>query len=344
MQYKNETYWKYEYNLSDHLGNVRIVFAAHSHGQPELMQQTIYYPYGMILHQQNFGGTLDQSNKMLYNGKELQDDQLAGMSLDWYDYGARFYDPQIGRWHVVDPHAERYPEWSPYSFVFNNPTRFIDPDGRMAVDHIDVEKNTDGTYTVVGGEANANKNIYVVNSEGNRTGEVVGEMLTEYSFHDNDGNAVVGAIIDPSDNSGQNFMDNEIIGDNPGLVHYMRNATGGEKYDFKTRDIPNGLTPEAQGQYHYRGGSFNGKIASARDIGNYGAGYVAGRKGLRWGVVRVGFDALESYQQGRFATEGQPTQQAQRLGHSAGSAVYQKIKFERQWQRATNPWPVGPKW
>lgn len=56
------------------------------------------------------------------------------------------------------------------------------------------------------------------------------EMLTEYSFHDNDGNAVVGAVIDPSDNSGQNFMDNEIIGDNPGLVHYMKNATGGEKY------------------------------------------------------------------------------------------------------------------
>lgn len=42
--------------------------------------------------------------------------------------------------------------------------------------------------------------------------------------------------------------------------------------------MPNGLTPEAIGQYHYRGMPFNGKIASARDIGNYRAGFVAGRK------------------------------------------------------------------
>ncbi len=141
MQYKNETYWKYEYNLSDHLGNVRIVFAAHSHGQPELMQQTIYYPYGMTLHQQNFGGTLDQPNKMLFNGKELQDDQLAGMSLDWYDYGARFYDPQIGRWHVVDPHAENYYSWSPYHYASNNPIIMIDPNGKDWYQAVDDEGN-----------------------------------------------------------------------------------------------------------------------------------------------------------------------------------------------------------
>ncbi|MCK9449980.1 MAG: RHS repeat-associated core domain-containing protein [Bacteroidales bacterium] len=141
MQYNDKTYWKYEYNLSDHLGNVRIVFAAHSHGQPELMQQTIYYPYGMTLHQQNFGGTLDQPNKMLYNGKELQDDQLAGMSLDWYDYGARFYDPQIGRWHVVDPHAENYYSWSPYHYASNNPIIMIDPNGKDWYQAVDDEGN-----------------------------------------------------------------------------------------------------------------------------------------------------------------------------------------------------------
>jgi hypothetical protein len=88
---------------------------------------------------------------------------------------------------------------------------------------------------------------------------------------------------------------------------------------------------------------YNGKFASGRDIGNVGAGYVAGRKGLSWGAARAGFDALESYQQGGFATEGQPTQRAQRVGFDAGSAVYQKLKFEREWQKATNPWPTGPK-
>ncbi len=129
MQYNDETFWKHEYNLKDHLGNTRIVFAAHPHGQPEVMQQTSYYPFGMTLQQQNFGGANNPPNKLLYNGKELQDDELAGLSLDWYDYGARMYDAVLGRWHVVDPLAEQMPSMSPYCYAANNPIRLIDIDG-----------------------------------------------------------------------------------------------------------------------------------------------------------------------------------------------------------------------
>ena len=103
-------------------------YAKNSEGALEITDVNNYYPFGLNhIDGQISKGKLGSYLSYKYNGKELQE---TGM----YDYGARMYMPDLGRWSVVDPLAEKYRRWSPYAYAVNNPIRFIDPDGMQVMD------------------------------------------------------------------------------------------------------------------------------------------------------------------------------------------------------------------
>ena len=98
-------------------GNVRVVV----NERDSVEQVSHYYPFGG-----SFGDGVGSSvQDYLYSGKEL----TRFNALNWYNYGARWYDPTIARWNGVDNMAENYLGCSPYIYCGNNPISRIDVDG-----------------------------------------------------------------------------------------------------------------------------------------------------------------------------------------------------------------------
>ena len=152
----NGTAFSYVYNYTDHLGNVRLSYQKEANGSLKVLEENNYYPFGLKHSGYNNTNLANANYKYKYNGKELQTD----LDINLYDYGARNYDPAIGRWFNIDPLAEKSRRFSPYTYALNNPVYFIDPDGMMATppdDYIDVN----GNY--LGSDGASTTNVRVIN-------------------------------------------------------------------------------------------------------------------------------------------------------------------------------------
>jgi len=133
------------------LGNVRVSYF-HNGSGIEVLEENNYYPFG-LKHEGYNALAGNPSYQYKYNGKELQE---TGM----YDYGARFYMPDIGRWGVVDPLTEKMRRFSPYNYAWDNPIMFVDPDGMFATPPDDYIDATTGKY--LGSDGATTKNVRVI--------------------------------------------------------------------------------------------------------------------------------------------------------------------------------------
>ena len=231
---------------------------------------------------------------------------------------------QLYIWLRPDPLMDKYIQSSPYAYCDGNPLKYVDPEGEwLAV----VNNDEAGTYTVKGGSVEYDDcNIYIVDSnydielEGKpKDATILAQTATPYSFTNDAGNVVTGSIIDMNDLSGNAFIE-QFQKDKIRLIPYIlppcfSNVSGWRNgnCDFKSKGNPNRGMPIA---------ILGGKIGTARDVGNFAAGFLAAFNGITFRTSMNVFDAFQNLTT-RDCTTGEPnvSKWAQQLGHSAGRSA-----------------------
>lgn len=186
--------------------------------------------------------------------------------MDWYDYGFRFYDPAIGRWHVIDAMTEKHYEMTPYHYCFNNPMLYIDVMGLdtfninlsdRSIDRIAVEDSENHVYNIIDGETTTTHTLEI-NDEGQVEFPATGEGFGRYGTEDE---------------GGDHYLEADAAAALFGLTAEMKKNDDDFQVDFGDMSDENGGAPGGDHKTHGGEKGYSGLCVDYRYLNNDNQSY-----------------------------------------------------------------------
>jgi len=254
--------WTYEYQLKDHLGNLRVAcrcgdpkrntnngnIQVNATREPAKAVQTEDYDaWGL-----SFGnpavsssGAENLYSKYLYNGKE----QVQDLNIALYEYGFRWYDAQTAKFVQVDPLAEKYTYKSTYDYAENRPISGVDLDGLeyfYSADGKFLGKGKESTNEVRLGRWNSESKLFeAVDINGNSSSSWV-EIHKDHEIF----KKIVGTIYSEVDE--KKYSADEASG----MVDLLENRGGSVEDRISDKSQVFGFTA----RFNWKGDAHNGEL------------------------------------------------------------------------------------